>query len=114
MSDITKQQLHDALRYVREQATLLRSGFHTTGAFDGRCGICWNVSEVLERNCAKAVCVLAKSWPLYSGEQEFPVPSPTGRDPSAAYYERTGMWEGPYGDLRMQLLDFLIAETDNT
>lgn len=51
---------------------------------------------------------LFESWPLYSGDPIYPVPG----YPSAgeAYNHCRHYWEGEYGDMRRDLLDFLIQE----
>lgn len=58
-------------------------------------------------------------WPKFSGNRYYPVPSPTGGK-AADYYDNCvgwrawphGLvrWEGAYGALRIELLDFLIEE----
>lgn len=63
----------------------------------------------------------AVHWPLYSGSESYPVPHPMvlpngGEDAEVvercaadAYEQGLDQWEySPYGDLRRQLLDFLI------
>ena len=54
------------------------------------------------------------NWPKFSGSIRYPVPSPNGRPPSEEYYWAQGgtMWEGEYGKLRLELLDFLIEELE--
>lgn len=52
-------------------------------------------------------------WPKYSGYREFPVPSDTARlTPERKFYGSCDKWSGQYGQLRMELLDFLIAKME--
>lgn len=50
---------------------------------------------------------LSRVWPHFSGDHCFPVPWP-GRsvNPQIAY-DRENKWEGEYGDLRRNLLEFV-------
>ncbi|ASD52144.1 hypothetical protein KNT64_gp192 [Pseudomonas phage PspYZU05] len=50
-------------------------------------------------------------WPKFNGNHSFPVPAPSGVTSSEvdAFY-RLSRWEGEYGDLRLELLNFLIGE----
>lgn len=54
---------------------------------------------------------LFRKWPLFSGNLDYPVPA--AGHPMDAFDDATGdgtMWEGEYGTLRLELLDFLISE----
>lgn len=51
---------------------------------------------------------LFMSWPLFSGDPVYPVPGYP--NPETAYEECRDFWEGEYGDMRRDLLDFLITE----
>lgn len=51
------------------------------------------------------------TWPKFSGNECFPVPSPDLEESSQEVYRRThDEWSGEYGALRYELLDFLIDE----
>ncbi|ASD52157.1 hypothetical protein KNT64_gp205 [Pseudomonas phage PspYZU05] len=50
-------------------------------------------------------------WPKFSGRLNFPVPSIDECNPGAAFVYND-KWKGEYGDLRKELLDFLIEELD--
>lgn len=58
--------------------------------------------------------VLCREWPKYSGKAFYPVPSPTiAHSPSTIFLSSDGdMWEGEYGKLRRELLDFAISELE--
>lgn len=55
------------------------------------------------------------TWPKFSGSLMYPVPS-NGNDPSTAFnnniFCRKSMWEGEYGQNRMELLDWLIEQLE--
>lgn len=98
-----KQILLDALRVIKDTPPA------------AALGICPNIdyATLYVENCDDyAVQMLfkghAKSWPLYSGDCNYPVPATTDISASAAYYRADNMWKGEYGSLRKQLLDFVI------
>lgn len=49
-----------------------------------------------------------EKWPKYSGIRLFPVPGPMGEYALEAWGDHIDKWSGPYGDLRKDLLNFLI------
>lgn len=54
------------------------------------------------------------SWPEYSGNIMFPVPSPQGRSPSAEFaLNHDNLWTGEYGASRRRLLDYMIQSVQN-
>lgn len=68
----------------------------------------WNRRVKLEREVASAM----QQWELYSGSPSYPVPASFGKtsSPHAAYRafnNRHAVWEGEYGFLRAELLNFL-------
>lgn len=65
---------------------------------------CGEVSNWLEFNFVK--------WPKFSGEIAYPVPTPEGVNftPETMYFAQEDQWVGEYGELRYELLDFLIAQ----
>lgn len=86
-------------------------------------GICWSVERWQgrqpeyrdERLCSVRIHYLSQAWPKYSGNPNFPVPSPIeGQTPveafDAAVHVRGRMWskKKPYGMMRWELLEFLI------
>lgn len=96
---------------------------------DKGCGLCTNIDLVVSAyvksipgNYVSACECLSltrqlrwhvfSQWPLYSGEQNYPVPSahPDGAA-YAAYsiaFEEGTLWTGEYGDLRRDLCQFTI------
>lgn len=70
-------------------------------------GICANLGPDYYESLDK----LFVRWPNYSGERDYPVPSPrSDESPRQAYHQVGDLWAGEYGALRMALLDFCIAE----
>lgn len=56
-----------------------------------------------------------KMWPKNSGNENFPVPSVCGDSPLFDFHNaqvNVCMWEGAYGELRKELLAFLINHFD--
>lgn len=62
---------------------------------------------------------IAKKWPHYTGNDRYPVPSPYETTAIEEYqwriqqgylYSDGDMWSGRYGQLRKDLLAFVIAE----
>lgn len=54
-------------------------------------------------------------WPKHSGMIYHPVPNPRSKSKSSAknIYEQTvNYWDGKYGDLRMELLDYMIQRVE--
>lgn len=89
------------------------------------CGICWSLDlwqadqpkYAETRLCSLHLTHWARKWPKYSGWENYPVPSPAlDETPCAVFYRscmvRGGMWgkKNPYGALRWELLEFMIAE----
>lgn len=78
------------------------------GPGNRRWGICANLgreAKILEFR------ELAANWPKYSGSNTFPVPCP-GYDSGTAYVELT-KWEGEYGALRMELVNWCIGQLES-
>ena len=102
--------LHEALKVVKEQVE--------TGTVGSYLAICAAV-EKLELDsfvsAADQLRPLFKRWPKYSGFDLYPVPSPDKtRTNLEMFYDalaKDALWQGEYGALRKELLDFLIEET---
>lgn len=95
-------------------------------AFDEKYGICSQIVDFsregnfVPKYSCEDVDHLYEQWSEFSGDVDFPVPSPvplrdeTGallsRDRAAGryYIVRPDKWEGPYGESRKRLLQFLI------
>lgn len=75
-------------------------------------GICGSLPMYFDRG--RLLFSLFKAWPKFSGTLNFPVPHPTEPFSAAsAYYFARDKWEGEYGALRMELLDFCITELED-
>jgi hypothetical protein len=48
------------------------------------------------------------AWPEFSGDVQYPVPSPLNVAPYIAYRNEPNMYSGEYGEARKRLLDFII------
>ena len=81
---------------------------------DVQFGICANTRYIVDDGSYVAYNVieyLSPKWPKYSGDIAYPVPSPNGKEtPMYAYNYSDNLWTGEYGQLRYELLDFLIEE----
>ena len=86
-------------------------------------GICYNAYLAVGREgdydplpaevFDKALEAQIRKWPKYSGNSTYPVPCPKGGDPQLAWSSHyPNLWQGEYGDLRRELLDFLINELE--
>ncbi len=82
-------------------------------------GLCTNIARQLRKSypeyylegfCKRQCKIACKSWPLYSGDDSFPVPHKQSK-PEDAYWNclEGSMYRGQYGKDRMALLDHLIA-----
>lgn len=110
--------LLDALRYTKENPQNV--------------GICKNVggyvsnlpnySSELGGKVQTLLIHTYQNWPKYSGDFSYPVPVPSDLPnsdiginvtPGMAYNYAGNYWAGEYGQLRMELLDFLISELEN-
>lgn len=88
---------------------------------DASLGICPIVQRIMESeggmepnsfgSVQKMLKEIFREWDSHSGDDLYPVPG----GPESAYtsyilaYEFGGMWRGPYGELRRNLLNFTIA-----
>lgn len=86
------------------------------------CGICDNVECLLdeldeddERKVNRILRDLFVSWPKFSGDIIYPIKAPGYQTGEASYLseENHNKWEGEYGNLRKELLDFLINSLKN-
>jgi hypothetical protein len=104
----TKLKLHEILTDIK------------SGPLSGHYGICWEVrrrdEDFYDGNAEEALKRLFKTWPKFSGNLRFPIPSPIVEPPSDPFYrgiDRGNNWNKrtKYGRLRWELLDFLIDAT---
>lgn len=102
---------------------LLKALLHlrANGPFDTEMGICGFVHDyfeiVTERNAAeKEFYKLVITWKYYTGNVTFPIPynkrTRPDKTPANAFWETENLWNkrSPYGRLRWELIDFLIAK----
>lgn len=90
-------------------------------------GICGNIySKVYNNenvNYGKLSVILIhyfEKWPEFSGNVSYPVPDPNSSTENREYeanliFDKSSddeLWEGEYGKLRLELLDFIIAEME--
>ena len=73
-------------------------------------GICLYIDDHSGVKISHSVlCDLFSSWDKFSGEYNYPVPSPTsGMTPRSAF-SNLPKWKGEYGKLRKELLKHCIA-----
>lgn len=111
---VTKQELLAAVKKLRQGQL-----------WDSTEGICNNLEDTLTHEChpdTRAyykdspahiwMRAVAKRWPKWSGDSVYPVPD-SELLPDDAYQQYDEKWQGEYGDLRRELLDFLIEELEN-
>jgi hypothetical protein len=81
-------------------------------------GICYSVLTAAKLDQVSGINhlvdkldALFETWPKFSGDSEFPVPSPLISIPDKEEaYIRLPKWTGRYGRLRIQLLNHCIRE----
>ena len=69
--------------------------------------------DMYEKEIQRQLKSMFKSWPHFSGVDDFPVPAPdVGADPEAHYFGmgRNEKWSGVYGESRKHLLAHCIKE----
>lgn len=70
-------------------------------------GVSGAEASMLSRAVTDLFNALSRLWPHFSGDPYFPVPCPDrSLDPKEAYAVQN-KWEGEYGDLRRNLLEFV-------
>lgn len=86
------------------------------GPNDRSAGICWQFDspELYSTAELRQYKDSFKTWPHYSGDISFPVPSPDGfTEAIDAYFDKSiDLWDRntEYGRLRWELLDHIIKE----
>lgn len=106
--------LQAALRDLRGR---IEAGEHPRGSI---CTECEEFIELKLNRCPDdpmlALESLAATWPKASENNCFVVPSDKpGERPMAAFYRHqkdNALWRGEYGDLRKELLAYLVAQVD--
>lgn len=51
-----------------------------------------------------------KRWSKFSGNTVYPVPTPDHTDPNSFYWKIDNKWEGDYGEVRKELLQWCIEQ----
>lgn len=102
-----------ALLHVKSNVPALQAG--TTKYGGTYHGICFQLSTAaLPKDLHRVVNQetfgeIAKLWPKYSGDSDYPVPNPNGDfHPLVIYTITKNCWIGEYGALRVELLDWCI------
>lgn len=73
-------------------------------------GICWHINNEIDINFDHSVlCDLFSSWDKFSGEYNYPVPSPNSDMTPRSAFSNLPKWKGEYGKLRKELLKHCIA-----
>lgn len=87
--------------------------------FDAQYGLCSNIEQLAGRSgfgyrSLKALFGkdVFNSWPLYSGDNDFPIPATSGCSPTDQYFNQMNQFDrrSPYCKMRYELLDHLIAQ----
>lgn len=75
-------------------------------------GICRHIQDDQQQYVFNGLC---KEWPKYSGDKEYPVPSVDPDDTPRDAYNASGdeVYEGEYGALRLELVDYCIDRLEN-
>lgn len=73
-------------------------------------GICWNIRCLVGYRIDNWIDQKVVKWGKFSGDIAWPVPCPKNGSPKEAFLHIRNLWEGKYGQLRYELLDFLIEE----
>jgi hypothetical protein len=103
------------MNQVKQEMLALLLQIQVDGPVRSHSGICDHVTKVLPFAYGKVMPILEemfKSWPLYSGNETFPVPHPE-QDPEHAYLSTSGsIWDRDteYGRNRWSLLEHCISQ----
>ena len=108
--------------YTKYQLKRIHRGLYALKAGDipfRGCGICANLKENANLKVDDFLHPCFRTWKQFSGNYDYPVPSPYSDEYSASdVYNTTHedyMWnpEHPYGSLRLDLLEHLIRECED-
>jgi hypothetical protein len=105
----------DHLNQVKQEVVALLLDIKVDGPMYSSNGICDQLTKTLPFPYGIILRVLEPcfySWPLYSGDQTFPVPHPT-KSPENAYLDTKGnLWDKntEYGRNRWSLLEHCISQ----
>lgn len=105
------------LKVLLQLKQALEQGCHNKGQ-----GICYHVSNIGTQHTEDDETLsrlktlfldYACDWPKHSGNYNYPVPTTgyySGVDPRTMYEQMHNVWAEEYGELRIELLDFVIGE----
>jgi hypothetical protein len=99
----------------REYKILKRLYEIDNGDYDRYQGICHNVDRAVDFYTTDILKKYFVRWPKYSGHLYFPVPVPKiykHYGPLTTYCYVSNKWSGEYGELRKELLKFIINELE--
>lgn len=105
----------DQLNQVQQEMLALLLQIQVDGPKNPRTGICDQLQKVLPFGYGKVMQTMEEmflTWPLYSGEDTFPVPHPE-LAPDVAYLEAEGnIWDKntEYGRNRWSLLEHCVSQ----
>lgn len=103
----TQKSLHELLLTIRDNPTDIMPRWH----YYGICSLVeLQIPAALWLPYKLELRKHFKTWELYSGNPEYPVPH-LGEDPEEAYNRHSSIWTGSYGANRKHLLNHLIRET---
>ena len=79
---------------------------------DSTTGICFNLLDLTQDfSLYKKIRIIAKEWPEYSGNDEYPVPHDT-LPPEEVYLRPENLWVGNYGAARCRLCAWLAEQPE--
>lgn len=105
----------DQLNQVKQEMLALLLEIQSDGPFYIKTGICDQLTKSVPFGYGKIMRILEElfpTWPLYSGNQTFPVPHPE-QEPERAYLDTDGsIWDKntEYGRNRWSLLEHCISQ----
>jgi len=84
----------------------------TKGYTKSQIGICGHLEFIYDIDYSFYICLykIFKRWPKFSGNINYPVPAVYYYNPDIEYNNSSNLWQGGYGDLRKELLQFCIDE----
>lgn len=107
-SYIVNRQYVVLLKYCNKLKDALNADDH-----DERYGICRNLELVGYEDDGSLLKKVFSKWPKFSGNNVYPVPvDDVYGNEYNAYIHHCPKWKGNYGKLRIELLDFMIAECE--
>lgn len=108
MDVLAREETSDLIKIVKRIKEILE-GRNTVTSM----GLCTNINNELCQSTSYAwrriSPVLFRDWPLYSGLPKHPVPATSPeQSPFLAYMTTRNLYEGEYGELRINLANYII------